>query len=84
LQIFQHFLGVVSVGWLLNESLLNYCYQVTYIHFQRGGASNDYPGMRIMSVLIPRNRLYELSPTIVTDGHHKVITAPGKYNYSTH
>jgi len=59
-------------------------YQVTYIQFQRGGASNDYPGMRIMSVLIPRNRLYELSLIIVTDDHRKVTTTPGKDNYSTH
>jgi hypothetical protein len=35
--------------------LLNDCYQVAYIQLLRGGASNDYPGVFVVYVLIFRN-----------------------------
>jgi hypothetical protein len=53
----------------------SYCHQDAYIQFHCGRASNDYTGVLIMYVLILRNRSYELSPSILTDGHSKVTTA---------
>jgi hypothetical protein len=58
--------------------LLRYCYQVAYIQFLRGGASNDYPGLLIVYILISRNCSRELSLMTLTDGYRKVTTAPNK------
>lgn len=54
--------------------LLSY-HQVAYIQFQRGRASNDYTSLLIVYVLVPRNCSRKQNPTIISDTHHKVITA---------
>lgn len=62
------------------DLLLIHCHKVAYIHFQRGGACNGYPGLLIVYVLVLRNHSCKLSPTIVIDGHHKVATTLNRGN----
>jgi len=57
------------------ELLLSYYHQVTYIYFQRSGASNGYTGLFIVYVIASPDYSYELGLTVFTDGHHKVTTA---------
>jgi hypothetical protein len=54
------------------------CRQVAYIHFQRRGASNGYPGLLVVYVLAPWTRSCELSLLALTDGHHQVTPIPDR------